>query len=91
MPLSITRQPSWSGPTDLVDRHPHIGEEHLVRAEDVAGQGGDLPQFDALGRRVDEDRGDALVLLAGRRVGAHVGEDLRARQARRRCTTSSDR
>ena len=55
-------------------RHAHIGEEHLVEIV-PAVHGDDRPHLDAGAVHVDQQEGDALLLLRGLRVGAHQRED----------------
>ncbi|MNE18700.1 hypothetical protein D3C80_1117500 [compost metagenome] len=54
-------------------RHPHVVEEHLVDFV-LAVQGDDRPHADAGAGHVDQQEGDAALLL-GLRVGAHQAED----------------
>ena len=59
---------------EVLHRHPHVGEEHLVEIQVVVmAHGRERPAHQALGLGGDEQHADALV-LGHIRIGAHKGQ-----------------
>ena len=68
-----TVQPALMLMDHVLDRHAHVVEARLAEGRGAADQQ-DRPHRDARRRHVDQQEGDALLLL-GVRIGAHQRED----------------